>query len=132
MSADVWEKLLLLIAGGGLTVLGAWLNDWRREYYQSRLKLKDAYSAWLTSRSDVLGRVKKLSRLARTEPSDIEHHNALMFQFIESETELKQLLTWLHTALMNERKRNVRMLLHSSSRIAELVVERLGIILTAR
>ena len=129
MNPDTLEKLLLLIGGGVLTVVGAWLNDWRSEKRRKGTKLEEAYIAWLNSHSLVLGRLKKLATLAENEPASGESYDLLLEKLSQINSDLQNLLSALHAAFIYERDRSKKRLVELHSIRYAALVEILTIII---
>jgi hypothetical protein len=110
---DLVEKVCLLLAGGIMTVLGAWLNDVRSERRSRKAKLEDAYIAWLSSQSSVLARLRAYLYLAQQK--DEQPATGLIEALDRVHTEIGALTGALNTALVYESDRTRRRLIELQS-----------------
>lgn len=115
MDLQIWHNLILLVAGGVLTALGAWLNDLRGERQRKRVKLEEAYLAWLNTESSVLGRLKELTKLAEDAPESMQAHELLLEKFERLHSDLQTLTSALNLAFIYERDRNKKALVEAQS-----------------
>jgi hypothetical protein len=130
MDTQVWNNALLLIVGGVLTVLGAWLNDLRSERRRKNAKLEEAYLAWLNTESSILGRLKELTKLAENEPESLQSHELLLEKLVNLHSDLQNLTSALHLALIYERNREKKTLVENQVKIYSLLAEKLRLIVS--
>ena len=129
MDKQIVNSLLLLIAGGLLTILGAWLNDIRSERRRVRAKLEEAYLAWLNNEVSLISRLKELSRLAKSEPKSLQEHDQLIERATQLHSDLQALTSALNFAVVYERNKKKRILLEKQSGIYSDLVDSLDIII---
>jgi hypothetical protein len=129
MDTQILEKLLLLIAGGVLTALGAWINDVRGERRRKKAKLEEAYLAWLNTEYSVLSRLKELAKLAEREPESLQSHDLLLEKFERLHSDLQNLVSALNQAFIYERDRKKKALVEVQSLIYTQLAENLNIII---
>lgn len=130
MDIQIWDKFLLLIAGGGLTALGAWFNDLRSERRRKSAKLEEAYLAWLNTQSSVLGRLKELTKLAERELESAQAHELLLEKFERLYSELQNLSSALNLAFIYERDRGKKALVEAQALLYAKLTETLSIIIS--
>ncbi|HVG34176.1 MAG TPA: hypothetical protein VM911_13890 [Pyrinomonadaceae bacterium] len=123
------ENLLLLVAGGVLTALGAWANDVRGERRRKREKLEEAYLTWLNTHSSLIDRLKELARSAETEPETLEAHELLLEKLARLHSDFKDLTAALNLAFIYERDSSKKALLEVQAQIHGQLKEMLGTIL---
>jgi hypothetical protein len=105
MSADTWEKLLLLVAGGAIAALGAWLNEVRSEKRRKGTKLEEAYVGWLNAHELIFRRLRELADLADEEAVSAESNGLLVEKLDRVNADLQSLQAALNIAFVYERDR---------------------------
>jgi hypothetical protein len=128
MDLQIWHNLILLVTGGVLTALGAWINDLRSEGRRKRVKLEEAYLTWLNTESSILGRLKELTKLAEDESKSVQAYELLLEKFERLHSDLQTLTSALNQALIYERDRNKKALVETQSLLYANLTESLSII----
>ncbi len=129
MDAQIWDKIFLLIAGGALTALGAWVNDLRNERRRKSVKLEEAYLNWLNTQSKVNGQLKELTRLAEKEPDSVQSHELLLEKFENISSDIHVLTSALNLAFIYERSKNKKVLLENQLSTYVALTELLSVII---
>jgi hypothetical protein len=129
MDSDTLRSLLLLVCGGLLTALGAWLRDLTAEKLRRTHKLEEAYLTWLNMHHGVLARLKALSRVAERDPDSTESMRRILQRYDDMEADLLKLNGAVNTAFLLEKKAPKKQLLQSHSEILALLAAHLGEIL---
>ena len=115
MDWQILEKLLLLVSGGVLASLGAWINDFRSEKRRKREKLEQAYLEWLNSEAIIRGKLKEFIKKAEVEEFSASREEIVRREYEVLRPALQSLTSAMNLAFIyekNAKKRKTVDILH--------------------